>query len=279
LNKDWRYLLGNEIFCAAIYEDVTSRSITFPTGKWIDYWNDDTIYSGGETTELNFPIDKYPIFIKSGAIIPMNVEDSETGHGSDSSKNHLTLIIYPDGESSLNFNRTPTELVLIENFENSESDSIHISSSTEKYIIRTKLSYQPNSILLNNNNYLPQVNSSVEFDNSFESWYYDSQKKYCWIKFSVEGSETSLTIDKSQFISNVQPSNYELAILNIGNKYYLDRNYTIQSLPNEYKNPQIIKTANNDKNTVGLDFHFDLSKKSYIYCIRFKIFCIRVDFK
>ena len=67
---------------------------------WINYWNDNNIYQGGTTATLNYTLKQYPVFIRSGAIIPLNVDDSVTGHGITSSKGYLTLLVYPDSSSS-----------------------------------------------------------------------------------------------------------------------------------------------------------------------------------
>ena len=49
-NGNWRYLLGDNFFVSAIYQDNSSRTITFPTGSsWINYWNEDDIHLGGTT--------------------------------------------------------------------------------------------------------------------------------------------------------------------------------------------------------------------------------------
>ena len=79
---DWRYFLGRDLFCAAMFNNSTSRQITFPNDeKWINYWNEDEIYLSSDIQTISYESDKYPIFIRSGAIIPMNVENNFTGHG------------------------------------------------------------------------------------------------------------------------------------------------------------------------------------------------------
>ena len=50
-----------------------------------------------------------------------------------------------------------------------------------------------------------------------------------------------------------------------GNQYYVDRAYTLISVPNDYKGYYMIKTANNDKLKVNLNFHFDICTKADVY--------------
>lgn len=94
-----QHLLGDQVFASIITTDVTTKSVTFPTGSnWIDYWNEDTVYTGGSTTQYNAPLNQYPLFIKTGAIIPMDVKTAVTGHGDTTSAGKVTVLVYPKGQ-------------------------------------------------------------------------------------------------------------------------------------------------------------------------------------
>ena len=66
-------------------------------------------------------------------------------------------------------------------------------------------------------------------------------------------------------ITNVVPSNYVVTTFNIGSTIFIDRTYTITDMPSQYQGHQGIRTANNDKDNPGLDFHFTISGGAYIY--------------
>jgi alpha-glucosidase (family GH31 glycosyl hydrolase) len=101
-----QHLLGEQLFTSIITTDVTSKSVTFPTGaNWIDYWNEDMVYPGGSTAQYSAPLAQYPLFIKAGAIIPMDVKTAVTGHGDAASAGKTTVLIYPRGKSSFTFHR------------------------------------------------------------------------------------------------------------------------------------------------------------------------------
>ncbi|HZL17532.1 MAG TPA: TIM-barrel domain-containing protein, partial [Polyangia bacterium] len=101
-----QHLLGDQIFASVITTNVTTKSVTFPAGaSWIDYWNETTVYAGGSTTQYSAPLAQYPIFIKAGAIIPLDVKTAITGHGDTTSAGKTTLAIYPEGKSSFTFHR------------------------------------------------------------------------------------------------------------------------------------------------------------------------------
>ena len=101
-----QHLLGQQLFTSVITTDVTTKSVTFPAGSsWIDYWNEATVYAGGSTIQYSAPLDRYPLFIKAGSIIPMDVKTAITGHGDTTSAGKTTLLVYPQGKSSFTFHR------------------------------------------------------------------------------------------------------------------------------------------------------------------------------
>jgi alpha-glucosidase (family GH31 glycosyl hydrolase) len=101
-----QHLLGDQLFASVITTDVTTKSVKFPTGSnWIDYWNEDTVYAGGTTIQYNAPLAQYPLFIKTGAVIPMDVKTAVTGHGDATSAGKVTVLVYPQGKSSFTFHR------------------------------------------------------------------------------------------------------------------------------------------------------------------------------
>lgn len=67
-------------------------------------------------------------------------------------------------------------------------------------------------------------------------------------------------------VTNLTPSNYELAYLTEGDEYYIDRPYTISDIPSEYGGLLWIKTANTDKTDTSEDFcHFDVNQDIIVY--------------
>ncbi len=66
-------------------------------------------------------------------------------------------------------------------------------------------------------------------------------------------------------ITSLNPSNYETAFLKVNDKYYVDRGYKIETIPEDLQNLLWIKTANNDKNTQNLNFNFNVNYPVRIY--------------
>jgi alpha-D-xyloside xylohydrolase len=72
------YMFGDDLLVAPVHErGATHRSVIFPAGEWIDWW-DGTIYPGGTTKTVPAPLEKLPLFIRSTAAVPMLRDTVET---------------------------------------------------------------------------------------------------------------------------------------------------------------------------------------------------------
>jgi alpha-glucosidase (family GH31 glycosyl hydrolase) len=67
-----QYMSGEWLLAAPVYEDAVTRDgIYLPAGEWWDYW-DGTVSQGPQTVDgYAAPLDKLPLFVREGAIIPM----------------------------------------------------------------------------------------------------------------------------------------------------------------------------------------------------------------
>ncbi|MCC5936590.1 MAG: glycoside hydrolase family 31 protein [Lunatimonas sp.] len=96
----YHYLFGDDLLVAPIYEDRTDLEVTLPEGTWY-YWLDDReVFQGPQRISKDFPMDEYPVFVKAGAIIPMQISRSYTGFGDERDEGLLTLLLYPGNEKS-----------------------------------------------------------------------------------------------------------------------------------------------------------------------------------
>ncbi len=96
----YHYLFGDNFLVAPIYKDELVNEVTLPKGKWRYFFDDNEIIEGPVTFKKEFPLEEYPVFIREGAVVPMDIKRSYSGIGDDSSEGFLTFLIYPEGETS-----------------------------------------------------------------------------------------------------------------------------------------------------------------------------------
>ena len=94
----YQFMSGASLLVAPVYEDSPIRNdIYLPAGKWIDYWDGTEL--NGSTTLNGYaaPLDKLPMFVRAGAIIPMYPEMLYDG---EKPFDPVTLDVYPSGKST-----------------------------------------------------------------------------------------------------------------------------------------------------------------------------------
>lgn len=75
--EQFQYLFGPDLLVAPIYQSGTQRSVYLPKGKWIDYWSGKP-EDGQRTVVVDSGLEKMPLFVREGAIVPMLVPGVQT---------------------------------------------------------------------------------------------------------------------------------------------------------------------------------------------------------
>jgi len=89
----------------------------------------------------------------------------------------------------------------------------------------------------------------------------------CSIYVATKNCDPGSSSTENPVVSIFRPSNYELGTLSVGEKYYVDRGYVVESLPSKYDGLLLIKTANADKSNSGLSFSFDVDRSTNIFVV------------
>lgn len=98
LTQDYDFMFGPFMLVSPVTTSgATSWSTYLPAGAdWVNWW-DDSPQSGGQTVSTAAPLNRLPIFVREGAIIPMAPPSQYDGH---TPVDPLTLELYPAGGES-----------------------------------------------------------------------------------------------------------------------------------------------------------------------------------
>jgi alpha-D-xyloside xylohydrolase len=99
----FHYLFGESLLIAPIHRPGGEGKVYLPAGTWRYWFDDQTVIEGPAEFTRNFPINEYPVFIREGAIIPMNISREYTGIGSKDWGGHVTFNIYPAARSTVTY--------------------------------------------------------------------------------------------------------------------------------------------------------------------------------
>ncbi len=101
--KEFSHLLGNDLFTKAIVSDDNTVEFHLPDdGVWIDFWSGER-HQAGEMVTQTYPIGRFPLFVRAGAIIPMRISNDVTGLGNETMRGKRVFVIYPNGTSARRF--------------------------------------------------------------------------------------------------------------------------------------------------------------------------------
>ncbi len=78
------YLLGDLLVAPVLEKNASKRMLYLPPGLWFDYWTNEAL-PGGRQIEITAPLERLPLYVRAGAVLPETLPGSET----------LLLHIYP----------------------------------------------------------------------------------------------------------------------------------------------------------------------------------------
>lgn len=198
----YQYLLGGELLVAPIGTPgeggVTRKEIFLPPGEWYDYETGEA-YRGPAVFTYAAPLDRCPIFVRAGAVIPMQPDMDYIGQ---KPIDPLTLDIYPgaDGEfrlyeddgESLDYRDGEFSHTRIEFDENRAANrqTVRIGSTKGRYdgqaerrtyLVRINRRLAPTSVSLNGRAMRRRV-TRHSLDKADRGWHYDRRNTRLEIK-------------------------------------------------------------------------------------------------
>jgi alpha-D-xyloside xylohydrolase len=90
---DDQFILGDRLLAAPVVAGETHRSIYLPKGDWMDFWSG-TAYTGGQTYDLEVPLEIIPLFVKAGALLPLA---HPSAHTADPASFTIDVRVFGDG--------------------------------------------------------------------------------------------------------------------------------------------------------------------------------------
>jgi len=184
--------VGDEIFVPLVTERTTTLDVQLPAGQWVDYWEEDRVLSGS-LAEYPAQPGREPVFLKLGALIPMEVERDYTGHGTRESAGSLTVLVYPSGTSTFRYHNDDTgqwttfKSVLDGNKLTLTADSFPgrpILYRVGRMLVKpSAVAVNGLSVLINQSGSLPEVESEGEVNDAASSaWFYDEKARRLIVK-------------------------------------------------------------------------------------------------
>ena len=162
---DFRFVVGNALLVAPILDASGVRDVALPAGsRWADFFALSTLYAGG-TTVKDYDArstQRLPLFLREGAIVPLEVRDNSTGLGESDSADGLSLLLFPGSQRTsfalTDHDEKSTDIVTQVN---GRSVEIRVSRAPRKLFLLIRVDGKPASVT-HNGSALASVASRAE---------------------------------------------------------------------------------------------------------------------
>lgn len=179
----YHYMFGDDFLVAPIYRDSKTREILLPKGKWRYFFDDSELLEGNRILERDFPMEEFPVFVKEGAIIPLNIKRKYTGLGDSTSEGFVTILIFPNAMNAFTYYDPRTNQDTKISYRTEKTDlRISIEGKKIPHILRIHSSKPPKNIMLDGQ------------ELARASWIYDKQLQKVIIKTKLGYPEGNYTV-------------------------------------------------------------------------------------
>ena len=99
-NETQYMFCGNLLVCPVVKDMVSVADVVLPSGKWYDLWSGSEYIGSNAAIKADAPMNRLPIFIKSGAVFPIELSDTFrlTDEIKDYNGNKALLVTPPERE-------------------------------------------------------------------------------------------------------------------------------------------------------------------------------------
>ncbi len=192
---DYRYILGGAFLVAPVLDDAGTRDVAIPNGTtYYDFFDPAAAPIDGGTTLTAVDVSdaaRIPIYVKAGAIVPMNVIDDVTGLGTAASAGALTVLVYPDGETSFALVDEDDAVTTITSF---GGTGLRASRALRPTIFRVRAETAPASVALDAP-LLDEWQTQAELDAAPSGWRFDAATNSLWIKVPASAATFDVSIN------------------------------------------------------------------------------------
>jgi alpha-D-xyloside xylohydrolase len=191
--EEFEYLFGRDLLVAPIYQDVTSREVYLPAGRWIDFWSGAS-YQGPLRMTVNAPLDTLPLYVRAGAILPLLDPEVDTLAPAtnpsvvtyDQRKHRLRLWIYPEGASRF----TLFDGTGFSSTEAATEWTLRVTTAAAPRDLELRVDWQqraanPPTQVVTTQGALTARATRVDLDAASEGFFYDASAMVLWLKLTA----------------------------------------------------------------------------------------------
>lgn len=205
-NAQYQFMIGDNLLVAPVLSEYENfRKLYLPEGEWLE-WESNKVYDGKQWIIVEAPIEKIPVFIREGAVIPMQSKQNYVG---EKKIEELVFRIFPSAKSTYTFYQDDGQsrqyrngAYLLTQFDIQKNPQLEIKIETAKgdynpgiksYLLNIFRDTPVKGVTVNGNS-LNQVPGIDELSDKDSGYYYESENNTLTVKIPKDKS-ISISVD------------------------------------------------------------------------------------
>lgn len=197
---DYSYEIGSTFFVAPLVAAGGVREVVLPAGAdYFDWWAPAADAIPGGTTIAAYDAServRLPLFVREGAIVPLDVDNDVTGLGSAASAGQLTVLVWPSvGRTTFALHELDDSVTTITTERGLGSEGqerVAFSPARASTVLRVRAA-TPASGVNADGRALPVASSREALDAMSEGYYVDTAARFTWVRIATATAEVTVS--------------------------------------------------------------------------------------
>jgi alpha-D-xyloside xylohydrolase len=183
---DYRWTLGDAFLVAPLLDASGARDVELPDGPWHHWWQPTIPPIGATTLAVTMPErERIPLYVRDGAIVPVQVSSDVTGLGTAESADELTVLVWPSAQAS---DFTVIEEDGAETTITAADATITITGDPRPMIFRVR-SQTTSQVMLDGADVTEAASRDEVLAATGDAWFHDGT--WTWVRIAAAGGGTA----------------------------------------------------------------------------------------
>jgi alpha-glucosidase (family GH31 glycosyl hydrolase) len=200
---DFRFTVGDAFLVAPLLDATSTRTVELPgsptSTRWYDWWAPaDSSLAGGSQPTFTAPDRKQiPLYVRGGAIVPLDVDDDATGLGTTAGAGARTIAVWIDATaSSFALHDEDGATTTIQQSSDVSSARVTLSRATKPILLRVRVADRGTSSVTIDGAASTAVSSRAALDAlgaGASGWWADAATRSIWVKLPAATAARTVT--------------------------------------------------------------------------------------